>query len=81
MQNGGNEGLGLRAAKHGTWGRWLAMMLDPDGLPRAWGSAKDPATAEQEARRQLNAYRTRRIADGLDVPREEDFTVKIEKVK
>jgi hypothetical protein len=38
----------------------LAMMTDPDGIPRAWASAATKPEAEAEARRQLETYRAKK---------------------
>lgn len=42
--------------------QYLAMYLDPDGLPRAWGVATTKVSAAQEAKRQLAIYRDKKLA-------------------
>lgn len=44
--------------------RKLVAFLDPNGAPRAWGVAPTEATAEAEARRQLEAYCVKKAALG-----------------
>ena len=45
----------------------MVMMLDPDGLPRAWAMGPDVDATRREAHRQLEIYRAkkREVGDPL----------------
>jgi hypothetical protein len=36
--------------------KWMAMLVDEQGLPRAWGSSSDKVDAIAAAQRHLNLY-------------------------
>jgi hypothetical protein len=44
--------------------KFMAMKIDPCGMPRAWGIAKTREEASQEANSQLAAYRVRKRENG-----------------
>lgn len=56
---------------------YLAMMIDPDGLPRAWGKSRSKAKAESVARQQLMKYRQKKLELG-DPLAIEDFSLVFE---
>lgn len=56
--------------------KFVAMALDPDGIPRAWGRADDENTARQMCDHQLMLYRDKKRAVG-DPLAFAKFTIKI----
>jgi hypothetical protein len=55
-------------------------MVDPDGVPRAWGQSADRGAAETEAARQLEAYRARKREVG-DPLADADYTLESKETK
>jgi len=58
----------------------LVMMLDPDGIPRAWGLAPERGKALREAEAQLVSYRKAKRKEG-DPLAFADYKVKTETVE
>ncbi len=60
--------------------RIMVSMLDPDGMPRAWGIAATVEEARAEAESQLAVYKARKreVGDPLGWA---DFTPQVSKVE